>query len=399
MVTVAIVVLVVAFTNRVVIDGLVGGIDTTFAAGDQTTEVGVQQPTSALQSGGPGSLAPWNTLGRQGRSFVGGVTTTEQLQAFAGPGVKVTEPIRAYVGLDSAPTPKARADLAVAELERTGAFDRSVLCVVTVTGTGWINPVAAAALEHLRNGDTAIVGQQYSHLPSWISTLVDQDNAVEAGQALNDAVYAKWSTLPVATRPKLIVFGESLGSFGSEAAFDGGGASASVQAATTRSDGVLWVAPTNGNPVWGQVTDARDPASPVWQPVDGDGRQVRVAINPEQLPIAPPDHPPTVVYLQHASDPVTWWNPSIAWAPPAWTRDPRGPDIPSQLGWFPFVTWTQVSADLIEGFNTPPGHGHNFNNAFAAGFAAQVAPAGWTAADTARLDVVLARIAEGEPSL
>ena len=62
----------------------------------------------------------------------------------------------------------------LSELERTGAFDRKVLVIVPTTGTGWINPVAARSLEMMYNGDTAMVGSQYSYLPSWISFLGDR---------------------------------------------------------------------------------------------------------------------------------------------------------------------------------------------------------------------------------
>ena len=35
-------------------------------------------------------------------------------------------PVQVYVGLDSAPTARERVDLALAEMERIGAFDRSL---------------------------------------------------------------------------------------------------------------------------------------------------------------------------------------------------------------------------------------------------------------------------------
>jgi len=76
----------------------------------------------------------------------------------------------------------------VAELERTGGFDRSVLVVATSTGTGWIDPDAAEALEMLHHGDTAIASIQYSFLPSWISFLIDLGLASEAGSELRNAV-------------------------------------------------------------------------------------------------------------------------------------------------------------------------------------------------------------------
>ena len=146
--------------------------------------------------------------------------TVDQLQEFAGAGTPVKEPIRVYAGLKSADGQEAQAQLAVDELERTGAFDRSVLAVVTVTGTGWVDPVAAASLEYMHHGDTAIVGTQYSYLPSWISFLVDLDKAEENGRVLVDAVTERWSELPEATRPELLIYGISLGSYGSEHAYN-----------------------------------------------------------------------------------------------------------------------------------------------------------------------------------
>ena len=53
-----------------------------------------------------------------------------------------------YAGLQTADTDAAAdADVLVRELERTGAFERKLLVIVPTTGTGWINPVAARALE------------------------------------------------------------------------------------------------------------------------------------------------------------------------------------------------------------------------------------------------------------
>ena len=78
---------------------------------------------------------------------------------------------------DCAPPTRCRAaaNLVLAELKRTGAFDRKVLVVATTTGTGFLDQNGTDPLEFLWNGDTAIAGVQYSYLPSWISLLADQD--------------------------------------------------------------------------------------------------------------------------------------------------------------------------------------------------------------------------------
>ena len=238
----------------------------TFGAADNGTPAGITQPTTATQSGGPGSLTPWKTLGAEGRNFAGGAPTQAQIQSYVGPTRPAKAPVRVYVGIDSAPTPETRAELAVKELERTGGFDRAVLCVATVTGTGWVDPAAARALEYMWAGDTAIVAQQYSFFPSWISFLVDAQKSEAAGRALNDAIYKKWSSLPETKRPKLIVFGLSLGSFGAEAAFVGPNANASVDALTSRTNGTYLVGPTNTNEIWNQLQDTRLKGSPAWRP-------------------------------------------------------------------------------------------------------------------------------------
>ena len=213
-------------------------------------------------------------------------------------------PIRVYAGLDSAPTSRERAALAVQELQRTGAFDRKVLCVVTTTGTGWVDEKAVDPLEYMYNGDTAMVGLQYSYLPSWISFLVDKERARDAGRDLFNQVYGVWSQLPPQQRPKLLVFGESLGSFGAESAFSG------ADDIRNRVDGMLLVGPPNRNELWREYVADRDAGSTEILPTYEQGTTIRFADAATDL-----DRPattwdtPRVAYLQHPSDPIVWWAP------------------------------------------------------------------------------------------
>src|SRR4029078_7175749 len=64
-------------------------------------------------------------------------------------------PAHVYVSLNTAPTARERADLALAEMERVGAFDRSLIMLVSPTGTGYVNYVAVAAAAYLTRGDAA----------------------------------------------------------------------------------------------------------------------------------------------------------------------------------------------------------------------------------------------------
>ena len=376
----------VLVTRDVVVDGFLDWANRRFAAVDTTTAAGVVAPTTPAVSGSPASLAPWATLGEYGRTFVAESTTPAELRAFHGPEADVREPIRAYAGLRSAGSADERAALAVRELERTGAFQREVLAVVTTTGTGWVDPDAASAIEYLHAGDTALVGLQYSYLPSWISFLVDRDEAAEAGTALYRQVHRRWSQLPAGSRPKLIIFGESLGSFGAEAAFRGGDAAASLGNLVAGSDGALFTGPTATNHIWDQLTDDREPGSPVWRPVFDGGTAVQFANRPADLERPDPSwRQPRVLYVHHPSDPVGNATLEALWRRPEWTEHPKGYDIPARAGWVPIVTGLQEVGDLIAGFSAPSGYGHNYAVDFAAGWAAVVPPEGWTTADTTRL--------------
>ena len=379
-------VVAVGLGNKLVVDAFLGRVGAAFEAGDTTTEAGAHQPTSSDVSGGPGSLVAWGALGLQGRNWVSRTSTPAELHAFAGVGAPVMQPIRAYAGLASAADVDQRAKLAVEDLARAGGFRRKVLVVAGATGSGWVNPVLSSAVEYEWGGDSAMVSMQYSYLPSWIAFLTDRDTAAAAGDALNRAVYAAWSKLPVDARPLLITFGESLGSLGTEGTYLRPTAAGSVAATTSHADGVLWVGPTNSNPVWRQVTAARKPGSPVWRPTYADGTRVVFANSGPELPDAA-SGTSRIVYLQHPSDPVTWWDLPTLWRAPEWiSQRPLGSDIPSSVGWFPFVTWLQTTGDLMEGFSTPAGHGHNYNGDWARAVTAVATPAGWTTADTAHLD-------------
>lgn len=363
---------------------------TTFGAFDEGTPDGVEQPTSPAVSGSPESLIEWESLGLQGRRFAGTATSVEDLEEFHGPDIDVEEPVRIYAGLRSAESPAKRAELAVQDLDRAGGFDREVLVVASSTGTGWIDPDAAEALEQLHHGDTAIVSMQYSYMPSWISFITDLDLASEASAELYDAVYDHWSELPEAERPTLLVYGLSLGAFGAESAFAGVDGQTSIANITARSDGALFVGPPHASPITRQLTAERDPGSPVWAPIIGGGETVRfLTRDPDQVEPAGEWKEPRVLFIQHPSDPVTYWSLSSFWSEPEWMDDPRGFDVPDGGSWFPFVGGAQGVFDLAAGFAAPPGHGHDYRLDYVDGWARIAAPAGWKEADTERLELFL----------
>lgn len=374
--------LTVALLNGIVVRFAMSTINRTFSAVNDETDPDFAAPTSPLRSGGPQSLASWESLGHQGRVFVAAGPTVEELTAFNGQ--PAVEPIRAYAGLHSADGIKATAALAARELQRTGGLDRQVVAVATTTGTGWINEAEASALEYMYNGNTAIVSMQYSFLPSWLSFLVDRENARQAGQALFEAVDALIREMPEEQRPRLVVFGESLGSFGGEAPF------LALNNLIARTDGALFSGPTFNNTIWTQLTRDRDPGSPMWLPIFDKGENVRFAARAEDL--ERPDDPwgsPRVVYLQHASDPIAWFDPDLLFAEPDWLKEPRGYDVSGRMQWIPVVTFLQVSADMAVAVDVPDGHGHVYVKDVADAWAAVLQPPGWTSEKTEGLRPLL----------
>jgi uncharacterized membrane protein len=383
-------VLVVGLTYLVVsgllLQGFVNLMNAAYGTRDTRTAEGVHQPTTSLRSGGPASLIPWDTLGWQGRNFIGKGPSVSDIEKFTGH--PAMEPIRIYAGLASAKGAEAQAALAVRDLQRAGGFHRKYLAVVTTTGSGWVDPALVDSFEYLSGGDCATVAIQYSYLPSWISYLVDQAKALAAGRALFDAVYGAWAKLPQSQRPKLFVAGESLGSFGGEAAFTG------ENDLANRTNGALFAGPPNFNTLFREFSDHRDAGSPEVQPIYQDGRIVRFT-NDASTGIPPQGQPwdgTRVLYLMHPSDPIVWWSPHLIFSQPDWISEPPGRDVLKSMFWMPFITFWQVTADLPFATGVPGGHGHTYSGEYVDGWNAVMRPTGITAQDLAELRPIITKV-------
>lgn len=378
---VAVVGLITFTVNGVVVNGLFAAANSAFSGRDATTDDDVTPPVRVERSGSPDSLVEWETLGRQGRNFVSRGPTLDELEAFHGEDAR--HPIRVYAGLRSGETIQDRADLVLAELLRTEAFDREVLVLATTTGTGFLEPSAVDSLEFLHKGDTAIAGVQYSYLPSWISLLADQEITRETSRVVFRTVHDHWLSLPDDERPELYLYGLSLGSFGVESILS------SVAVINSPVDGALMTGPPFVNDLWNTITDNRDEGSPASLPVYDEGRTVRFTSRENALDEPVADWGATrVVYLQHASDPVTFFSPDLVVTRPDWLKPgQRGPDVSERMVFVPFVTAVQTLIDLPGAGNVPEGFGHLFSvreNIDA--WAAVSRPDGWTDVDAARLE-------------
>jgi uncharacterized membrane protein len=375
--TVTAVVVAVLLVQDGVLPGILAVGGRLAAQTDQADVPGVEQPVDPERSGSPDSLVDWDGMGRNGKVFVAGGPTVDELEDFSGE--PAMTPVRAYAGLETSDDLREVAATVVAELAREGGFDREVLAVATTTGSGWVNEAPSTSLEYLHNGDTAIAAMQYSYLPSPLAFIADRETPENAGRALFEAVYAVWDQMPEDSRPKLVVFGESLGSYGGQAAFSG------VDDMAARVDGALWIGSPNFSEPWGRITDERDAGSPERLPVVDGGDHVRFVDTPDGLTDLGPWEAPRIVYLQHATDPVVWWSPDLILRQPDWLKEDLAPSVNPDMQWYPFVTFWQVTVDMVFSIDMPDGYGHSYELGTVDSWAAIVPPEGWTAADTTAL--------------
>ncbi|CAB3732161.1 membrane protein [Achromobacter piechaudii] len=384
-----------SLANNVFFRAALHVLDASFREYDALLEPERPRPTASNKTGGPDSLIAWQQLGRAGREFIASGASAADIRAQTGQ--DALEPIRVYVGLPGADTPAARAKLALAEMKRVGAFDRSTLVVVTPTGTGWIDPAAMDALEYLLHGDVASVGLQYSYLSSPLSLLAQPEYGSEAARALFVEVYGYWTTLPKDKRPKLYLHGLSLGAMNSARSAE------LFEMIGDPIQGALWSGPPFESRVWRAITDARNPGSPAWRPELRDGAFVRF-MNQQGSPVPAdaPWGPMRIVFLQYASDAITFFDFRDLYRRPAWMDPPYGPDVSPQLRWVPVVTMLQLALDMSVSTDTPLGYGHVYApQHYVDAWLAVTGATGWTPDALARLkqhllDRAHAALADGD---
>lgn len=327
--------------------------DKTYARVDATISDDTVAPADPLKTGSSASLLDWNTLGAEGRKFI--LATPDAGQITAITSRPALEPLRVYVGMGSAEDADTRAQLALDEAIRIGAFERRVLVLATPTGTGWMDPSAHFPLETLLDGDVATIGVQYSYLPSWLSLLAVPEYGSESARAVFLAFHDYWEALPADSRPQLYLFGLSLGAMNTDLSYD------YYDIVDAPPNGVFMAGPPFTSRSWNQITHDRDAGSPAWLPTFRDGKVVRFM---SQKGV--PDHGTAwadtrILYLQYASDGIVFFSPSLIWQRPQWLDQPHGPDVSPKLRWFPVVTFLQVGFDLLTATSTPRGHGHVYD--------------------------------------
>jgi uncharacterized membrane protein len=308
-------------------------------------------------SGSDASLVHWEGLGREGRRHVlTAVRARPWTERPAGlpdlsiPTVTgepaVADPVEVYVGLDNAPTPRARAELALAEMDRTAAWDRSLIMLVSPTGTGYVNYCAVAATQYLTRGDVATVPLQYSKRPSPLS-LGMIDDAREQNRLLWSMIAERLRGLPSRNRPKVVLFGESLGAHTSQDVFLHWGTLGLRALGIERA---LWVGTPYASGWMREVVRGGR--------ADTDDDLVAVVNDFGQIEEMPAKRRRSIRYVMvsHDNDGVTKFGTDLLLREPAWLRKPRSPivdvppysprGIPSSMRWRPITTFFQLLVDM-----------------------------------------------------
>lgn len=361
-------------SDKVLLKSIIADVTRNAEELNEVVFAGTSQPWEPERSGSPSSLEPWHALGSQGRAMMsGGPRATDIAEVTGLPRYQVHEPIRIFAGLVRGRSLAATADVVLAEMDRTGAFHRDTLVIQTSTGTGWITDWGMAAVEFLTGGNCATMSLQYSYITSAVSYYLDREPPVNAAQTLIGKILERLEAMP--NPPKVFVAGESLGSYGTAAAFE------DLDDLLARTDGAVLTGSPYFTTLVRELTEARDSGSPERLPVVDGGRHVRFAAHPSHLnhdfaglPYRHNWQHPRVVVGQHASDPVVWWTPSLFYKRPDWLREvgSRGVSAPAAmhldvlpgLRWFPFVTAWQIGLDLLMSTKTQGLHGHNYYGEF-----------------------------------
>jgi uncharacterized membrane protein len=282
------------------------------------------------------------------------VMSTDEIEAVMGG--TAMPPIRVFVGLETRATTSARADLAMRELESLGAFERSHIVFMSPTGTGYLNYVTAESLELLTRGDIALVAMQYSLRPSPMS-LGRVKIGIDQNGAFLQALKWRLAAIPEDRRPKLYIFGESLGAQTSEDVFAEEGTAGLHRAGIDRGLFLGTPAATRFRQRW-----LSDPAT-----MDPDGELVEVDDDAEYLALPDEVRARARYFLltQHDDPMPKFWFPLAVQAPgwmgPAETREPG---VPRETAWRPYITFMITLIDVKNAMNVIPGQfvaeGHDY---------------------------------------
>lgn len=371
--------ILVVLTRDGLLDRAIAALDTTFETAQALFDTAPPAPVAARFPGSPASLVDWQAMGQPGRDFVTGGPDAAAIAAFTGRPAR--DPIRVYVGRANADTPQQRADLALAELVRLGAFERRILVVASPTGTGWMDPGSHDPLEYMHGGDIATVAVQYSYMQSPFALVFETRTGLDQAAATITTIHDHWRRLPPETRPRLYIHGLSLGAWSSMHG------TTLFHLVNDPIAGAFWAGPPFPSDFWNRVQRARNEDSPWVRPTIRDGSLIRYAARGNDGSAGAADWGPMrIMFLQYPSDAIVFFDPLSTFRAPVWMREPPGDGVSPFLRFMPIVTQFQLALDMALSTTAPAGFGHSYHaQDYIGPWVAVTDPENWTAGDTARL--------------
>jgi uncharacterized membrane protein len=313
------------------------------AANAQTEIAYATPPDVSSVSGSTFSLAKYTTLGLQGRRLVSEVTPAGTFVDIVGDAPS-SDPVRVFVGVESADSRDDRVELAIQELRRAGGFDKSLIVAASPAGTGYVNYIAIEAAELVSKGDVATIAIQYGGLPSMLSM-----GRIEEATSL----YAQLLTrlreeIDRLDRDiKLVAYGESLGALTSQ-----DGVTLASDGGDPIVDAALWVGTPRGSALFEELT--------------GQGGVAVYDSFDDYLDSADSAGPgPRIIFVNHDNDPVTKFGPQDACSMPEWLEPvDRGRGTNAYQRWLPGISFWQGLIDTKNAATVIPGEfystGHDY---------------------------------------
>lgn len=305
-----------------------------------------QAPRGSTVSCGPNSLIAFDAIGKEGRRFVLMALRAAQITNVMGDAA--LDPVRVVIpphgSIDE------RADLAVAELDALGGFERSAIVVASPTGVGYVNYVMAEALEYLARGNCAIVVPQYAMVPSALALDKTGEGTHLQAEVL-EAIARRVRRIPAARRPRLYQFGESLGA---QVALDVAAIGGIARLDSLDVTAGLYLGVPFRSKVWRtwwRQAKAIDPAN-----------RMTLVSEPGQAPNIPGMH----LMVVHDDDPVNKFGYSMVVRRPWWFGAPttRPPKVPREALFRPISSFVIALCDLLNAMNQKPGEfqrvGHDY---------------------------------------
>lgn len=311
-------------------------------------------PTNPHVTAGPRSVVEFDTIGKEGRRFVLMALDADAITAVMGE--PATEPVRVVAGFEAAETTEERAEVCLKEMEAVGAFDRSLICIASPTGVGYVSYVFTETLEYLTRGNCATVVPQYALVPSAMA-LFDTHDGVALQRRVLELTRDRIAAMPELTRPRLVQFGESLGA---QVALDVAypqGARVFDELGIERG---LYLGVPFRSTTWNSWWNSRDKFDP-------EHRMMLVS-QPDEFADFPERQRQAARHFMivHHDDPVNKFTYRLVVKQPWWMGAPttRPPKVPRETRWRAVTTFVLTLVDLKNGMDFKVGkfirRGHDY---------------------------------------